>query len=649
MKNRKKYTNSPILPLLLVLTATTTAHAADVTWDVDPGTVGVGNGTVTGGTGTWDTTNGNWTVDAGINNVAWNNGANNTALFGGTAGTVTLGTDVNVSGLEFSAGGYIIEGGGNSIILGNNGGIRETNTPGPSLWTSIGTTTINADIDNNGFLFTTVGGGTAILNGVISGSGGFATYASSNVTLAGDNTYTGKTSIISDTTSGSTLRVSSFNSVNADSNGLNGIPSFTSSSLGAPTTVANGTIQLGRGGKRASCTLIYTGSGETTDRVINLQFDSSAKQTITSNATGGGLLKFTSNFTINPGNGNSSGGLNLRGSGRGEIAQIGTLPGALEKLDAGTWTVSGTNSTDRVTISTGILMLHGNYTARSTIFSVNGTSTLGGTATITAAAPDTVVVTVAAGANLTPGASVGTLTVDGTLDVSAMTGGTGVANFELDTIAASDMIIADSVNIGTLEFDDFNFTALGGLENGTYTLIQSDALTGSLGGVLSGSVGAGAGTLQLSGDGTDVELVVSGLAGGSAYDTWAATNAPGQNPDDDFDEDGVSNAVEFVLGGDKDTKDLGKLPTISTEGTDMLFTFVRDQESIDASTAATIEVGTTLAAWPDSYSVPDTDTGGVVNPGVTVVSGAGTDTVTLRIPKGADTEKFARLKVVITP
>jgi autotransporter-associated beta strand protein len=46
--------------------------------------------------------------------------------------------------------------------------------------------------------------------------------------------------------------------------------------------------------------------------------------------------------------------------------------------------------------------------------------------------------------------------------------------------------------------------------------------------------------------GTGVVSVVTGPATG--YSTWAATNAGGQTADLDFDNDGVSNGVEFFFG-----------------------------------------------------------------------------------------------------
>ncbi|MFZ9938494.1 MAG: autotransporter-associated beta strand repeat-containing protein, partial [Luteolibacter sp.] len=150
---------------------------------------------------------------------------------------------------------------------------------------------------------------------------------------------------------------------------------------------------------------------------------------------------------------------------------------------------------------------------------------------------------------------------------------------------------------------------------------------------------------KLAGD-TELWLVHTGAA--SPYTTWASTNAPTGNPDDDYDGDGVSNAVEFVLGGLATTNDLGKLPTLATNGTNMTFTFTRTQSSIAASTVVTIEVGTNLSTWPDSYAVPDEAASN--NPGVTVVKNSPTDfdTVTLTVPQTAGA-KFARLKVAILP
>jgi fibronectin-binding autotransporter adhesin len=89
------------------------AGSATLTWDISPGTVGAGNGTITGGAGTWDTTPtlGNWTVDGGANNVAWvNNPTPDGAIFSGTGGTVTQ-AGVSVNNITFGSTGYTVTGG----------------------------------------------------------------------------------------------------------------------------------------------------------------------------------------------------------------------------------------------------------------------------------------------------------------------------------------------------------------------------------------------------------------------------------------------------------------------------------------------------------------------------------------------------------
>ena len=137
---------------------------------------------------------------------------------------------------------------------------------------------------------------------------------------------------------------------------------------------------------------------------------------------------------------------------------------------------------------------------------------------------------------------------------------------------------------------------------------------------------------------------------GAGYSTWITgfgLAVGDQDPTDDPDNDGVSNAVEWVLGGDPATgMDVNKLPTVSTGGGNMVFTFNRDQDSKVAGTSVAIEVGTTLAAWPTVYTVGN-DTAGS-SAGVTVTDNLdGTDTITLTVAQAPDPVKFARLRVAI--
>lgn len=131
------------------------------------------------------------------------------------------------------------------------------------------------------------------------------------------------------------------------------------------------------------------------------------------------------------------------------------------------------------------------------------------------------------------------------------------------------------------------------------------------------------------------------------YDYWAASHAPIGNADDDYDNDGVANAIEFVLGGDQSTRDLARLPAVSRAGSNMTFSFIRDQQSVASNLIVTIEVGTNLTTWPDVFTVGSDTTSSTER--VTVSNnGDGTDTVTLTVPATPGVGHFARLKVSIT-
>jgi len=153
------------------------------------------------------------------------------------------------------------------------------------------------------------------------------------------------------------------------------------------------------------------------------------------------------------------------------------VPGmTLTKSGAGTQILTGTQIyTGATAVNAGHLLVNspGSLNASSAV-TVNTNGTLGGNGTIGGS------VTVADGGNLSPGASVGTLSIGGGFDVSAQAAGTtGKLIYELGPTSASDKIVVTgtlTIGSGVLGFSDFVFTNAGGLQNGTYTLITSGGL-----------------------------------------------------------------------------------------------------------------------------------------------------------------------------
>jgi len=161
--------------------------------------------------------------------------------------------------------------------------------------------------------------------------------------LTGVNSYTGRTVL-----AGGGLSVASINSVGG------GAPV---SSLGAPGSIEDGEIWIR--GRR--CALIYTGKGETTDRVLNL---AGRESELTLKQSGSGLLKFTSPVMISGYGYNKTIVLAASASGSGELAfdirdpydRKGAARTAITKTGAGTWTLSGVNGySGTTTIKAGVL------------------------------------------------------------------------------------------------------------------------------------------------------------------------------------------------------------------------------------------------------------------------------------------------------
>lgn len=317
-------------------------------------TVNATNGTTlncnfasTGTPGITIAANGNLTASGGGNGARVNLNGDNTGLANGM--TIT-------SGLVAFANQNAA---GNATVTLNGGGILQAIAGGQTL--------ANAFVLTGTGTLRQLAAATQTLTGVVSGSGTLSKTDAGVLVLSGANTFTGQTQV-----NGGTLSVATLNSVNG------GTPLLASSGLGAPTTIAAGTITLGSGTSAGG--LIYTGSGETTDRVLDFA-GTTAAATLTQSGTG--LLKFTSAPTVS---GAGSKTLTLAGStaGTGEIAggivdNSATNLTSVTKSGTGTWTLSGTNTyTGVTTISGGTLAFSRQTTGWTTAnLVVNSGGTLG--------------------------------------------------------------------------------------------------------------------------------------------------------------------------------------------------------------------------------------------------------------------------------
>lgn len=395
--------------------------------------------------------------------------------------------------------------------------------------------------------------------GVIGGVTGLTEAGDGSVVVSTNNSYTG----ISRVNEGS-LNINSLRDVGV------------TSALGAPINTTNGLIILGSAGKTG--TLIYTGGVASTNRPIRIGSNSTTPVVTDIGGAviqndGSSTLCFTAsplNTQLNATTGVSADRiLTLQGSNTdfniitGIIRDnavtapaTGTATVGFTKSGVGTWVISGVNTyTGLTTVTDGTLLINSASTNTSTgAVTVSG-GTLGGTGTIKGNT------TVGTAGSLAPGITAGMLTFTGTLDISAVaTGGAGKLVFGLNTLARTSDKIAltgasSALSIGTdvLGFSDFTFSNLGGLEVGTYKLITSaNAVTGSLDPILanrSGAIGGFVGTLQFNGD--DLELLVE-VGTVSNYAGWASDplkgNILGEPGSGDFDNDGITNIVEYALG-----------------------------------------------------------------------------------------------------
>jgi fibronectin-binding autotransporter adhesin len=474
------------------------------------GTISLGGLTFTSGNYVIGNVAGNGTLDFGsatgsINSSALGSGLTttiNSNLAGSGTPTVTIAANGDLSATGSGSSAKLVLGGTNS---GLTGGIAITSglvsfssaaaagsgpitlNGGGIVHSASGTLTLaNAvSLSPGTGVLRVYNGNTLALSGVINGTGTLFKTDSGTLSLSGANTYTGPTRI-----GEGILSVTSLNSVNG------GTPLLATSSLGAPVTTANGTIVFGSG--TSAGTLTYTGTGETTDRVLEVAGTTAGP---VFNASGSGLVKYAGAFSMT---GIGSKTITLQGSNMGELAgPIGDSGTAGSTIT----TAAFSNGATSVTLASVDGVAIGS--------TISGTGIAAGT-TVTAINTSTRVVTISPAAN-GAGTNGQTMTVAGVMNLTSVQK-TGSGSNSIWALSGANTYTGQTkISGGTL-----SATSLNSVNGGTplHTTSALGAPTTVAGGTIALGTSTTGGVLKYTGTGETTDRVL---------DMAATTGAPGVN------------------------------------------------------------------------------------------------------------------------
>jgi fibronectin-binding autotransporter adhesin len=319
---------------------------ADLTWDPS-GNAGT-TGTPTDGSGTWDTTLVQW-YDGTMDN-AWVNANFDGAIFGngGAAGTLTLGTNINVGNITFNQ-----TSGTTAYTIGN--------APGDHVLTIADGSLIN----NNNTAGTTVINSTVVSS--VGGTGGFTVVGPGNLSFNAD---VGTSTVQAPTVTMNGSGVLTFTGT-ADNFGMNLIANSGTTilaktvgghAIGGTLTVSGGLVQLGSAGDN-----IYDGAGVV---ITSGTFDLNGHNETVGGVTAGfgfdtgssiinSLAGSNSVLTGDINRNGNNGVFNAGGDGNLTLQNIANAGSKVTKIGAGTLTLTGgiDNNSVAVVATSGTVIL----------------------------------------------------------------------------------------------------------------------------------------------------------------------------------------------------------------------------------------------------------------------------------------------------
>ena len=256
--------------------------------------------------------------------------------------------------------------------------------------------------------------------------------------------------------------------------------------LGDETNALNGALYIGS--TTAGGTLKYTGTGDTSDRIINLVGTTGGA---TLDQSGSGLLKFTSDLKAS---GAGAKTLSLQGTGNGELAGAivnSTSATSLKKDGTGTWTLSGVNTYSGITtVSGGTLRLLGDNNG-SGDFIVGNSAATSAQLVIQGGAITCGMFTVVSAGNLATGIvqqTSGAVVITNVLQMGFNATGAGYGEYNL---AGGSLNAANGINIGQVSSNTGVFNMSGGslVSGGTLHLGRWTGLYTNVSGIFNQSGG----------------------------------------------------------------------------------------------------------------------------------------------------------------
>ncbi|MGN6370263.1 MAG: autotransporter-associated beta strand repeat-containing protein, partial [Phycisphaerae bacterium] len=343
VRGMKKRRLSACYLTLAAALAGSAANAATLTWD--PGQTPA---TPSGGAGTWDLATTNWST--GSVDQAWADVSatgTDTAIFGGTAGAVTLNTNVSAAGLVFNTTGYTMSGTG-VLTLGSGGIDASTLTSGNVTMSNavklVANQTWNA------------GAGATVTTGALSGTGGLTKSGDGTVKVAGgtitgllnvsagtlqvtqdfhaNGGLTGAGTILDPTTADKWFFVSEAAGVNDTFSGqiLGGASKLGLNKSGNGTLTLTGANQIDDAVTVVAGTLIFSGNHNNTTQTDNIGTTANLNAVLVLPAG----VNFNSNFPNGTQPYNSTVSIGTNGTAAGSVQNNGATFNVNHQLGVGT-------------------------------------------------------------------------------------------------------------------------------------------------------------------------------------------------------------------------------------------------------------------------------------------------------------------------